>query len=286
MPFQPEYGTILYEVQDGIALLTMNREERLNAFNGEMHADLKSCWIETNRDDDVKVVVITGKGRGFATGADMKEESSGQQAGSGGADRRAPMLDWIGNFQNKKFPGLSEFGLPDRAAAEPAKPFIAAVNGICCGGGLHFLDNSDFAIAAESATFFDPHVNVAIAACGETFGMIRFRNLPRGIALRIAFMGLHYRLDAKRAYELGLITEVVPDAQLMPRALELAAKVASNGDLAVRATCAAVWDTWSMTYDESRFWAEAYANQVRQSPEARTLVHAAAKRRLPQWAGR
>src|SRR5690606_24420749 len=127
----------------------------------------------------------------------------------------------------------------------PAKPIVTAVNGMCAGGGLHFLDTAEVVVSSDEATFFDPHVNVAIAACGETLGMVRMRQMPRGEALRVAFMGLKYRITAERAYQIGLVTEVVPHDQLMDRTYEIARKIASSSALALNATSAALWDTWS-----------------------------------------
>lgn len=283
MPFKPAHGTVLYEVSDGIATMTLNVPERLNAFSGPMHRDMLDCYLEVNRDPAVKVLVMTGNGRALSVGADMKEESSGQSGGAGGADRRIPMLDFVGKYQHKEYPGFSTFGLADRANGIPAKPMLTAVNGICAGGGLHFLDTADIVIASDRAEFFDPHVNVSVAACGETLGMVRMRALPRGEALRVAFMGLRYRISAERAYEIGLVTEVVAHEQLMDRAFELARRLAAAPTPAVQGTIAALWDTWSLPYSAARRYGAAYAYQVRSTAEAREGILAAAEQRGPRW---
>src|SRR5437588_12951955 len=109
MAWETPYGHAKYELRDHVAWVTLNRPERLNALSGEMHADLRAIWIETNQDPEVRVIVVTGAGRAFCTGADMKEESGGQQSGRGGADRRLPMLDWIGSYGHKEYQGLSRF---------------------------------------------------------------------------------------------------------------------------------------------------------------------------------
>lgn len=281
MSFEPTYATVLYEVDDqGVATMTLNVPERLNAFSGQMHNDMREVFLEVNRDPDVRVLVITGNGRALSVGADIKEEAAGQASGNGtGADRRVPMLDFIGKYQHREYPGLSKFGLADRANGLPAKPIVTAVNGLCAGGGLHFLDTAEVVIASDQSQFFDPHVNVAIAACGETLGMVRMRQMPRGEALRVAFMGLKYRISPERAYQIGLVTEVVPHEQLMDRAYEIARKIASSPAIAVSGTAAALWDTWSLPYSEARQFGSAYDHQARRDPAAREAILARVGRR-------
>jgi len=278
MTFTPTYGTVLYEVDDhGVATMTLNVPERLNAFSGQMHNDMREVFLEVNRDPSVRVLVITGTGRALSVGADIKEEAQGQAMGNGtGADRRVPMLDFIGKYQHREYPGLSKFGLADRANGMPAKPIVTAVNGMCAGGGLHFLDTAEVIVSSDEATFFDPHVNVAIAACGETLGMVRMRQMPRGEALRVAFMGLKYRITAQRAYQIGLVTEVVPHDQLMERTYEIARKIAASSALAINATSAALWDTWSLPYSEARRFGAAYDYQTRRDPAVRETILAKA----------
>ena len=161
---------------------------------------------------------------------------------------------------------------------------MTAVNGMCAGGGLHFLDTADIVICADDAEFFDPHVNVAIAACGETLGMVRNRQMPRGEALRVAMMGLRYRISAERAYQVGIVSEVVPRDQLMTRAKELASGLAQASPRAVSATVAALWDTWSLPYTQARQFGAVYDQTVRREPDAREGILARAEGRAPNWA--
>lgn len=285
MKFQPKYGTIDYEVKDEIAYAILNRPENLNAFNGEMHWDMAETWREINRDPDVRVVIISGRGRALSVGADMKEESSGQRDGGTGADRRLPMLDWVGSYHHKEYEGLTAWGQPRRVNGLLAKPVITAVNGICCGGGLNFVFFSDIVICSDDAQFFDPHVDVSIAPCGETMGMVRLRSAPRGVALRIAFMGKRYRVDAERALQLGIVTEIVPRDQLLERATELAGHVKEASPAALQAIVAAFWDTVSLPYDQARYWGQAYALQVRNMADGREGPIAWAEGRAPVWTG-
>lgn len=284
MVFEPTYGTVLYDLEDGVATMTLNVPERLNAFSGQMHADMLETYLEVNRDPDVKVLIITGTGRALSVGADIKEEAGGQAGGRGGADRRIPMLDFIGKYQHREYPGLSKFGLADRSNGVPAKPVVTAVNGMCAGGGLHFLDTADIVICSDDATFFDPHVNVAIAACGETLGMVRNRQMPRGEALRVAMMGLRYRISAERAYQVGIVSEVVPSDQLMTRAKEIATRLAQSSPRAVLATVAALWDTWSLPYTQARQCGAVFDQTVRREDDAREGILAHVEGRVPNWA--
>src|SRR6476659_4566994 len=102
MAWETPYGHAKYELRGNVAWVTLDRPERLNGLTGQMHTDLRAAWIHTNEDPDVRCIVLTASGRAFCSGADMKEESSGQQAGQGGADRRTPSLDWIGQYGHKE----------------------------------------------------------------------------------------------------------------------------------------------------------------------------------------
>ena len=119
-----------------------------------------------------------------------------------------------------------------------AKPVIVGVNGICCGAGLDLVTTGDIVIASEAATFFDPHVSIGLVSGRE---MVRLaRVLPLNVAMRVALMGRHERLDAPRAYDLGLVTEVVAADALAARLREIADTVNRNAPLAVRGTRLAI----------------------------------------------
>jgi enoyl-CoA hydratase/carnithine racemase len=119
------------------------------------------------------------------------------------------------------------------------KPVIAAVNGMACAGALYMLGESDIVIAAEHATFFDPHVTYGMVAGFESTHLLQ--KLPLGETLRVVLMGAHERMSAERAFQLGLVSEVVPYADLLDRALWVADTIASAPTLAIQATVRAVW---------------------------------------------
>jgi enoyl-CoA hydratase/carnithine racemase len=119
------------------------------------------------------------------------------------------------------------------------KPVVAAVNGMACGGALYMLGESDIIIAADHATFFDPHVTYGMVAGFEAVHLLQ--KLPLGETLRMTLLGAHERMTAARAHQLGLVSEVVPHAQLMERATWVARTIASAPTYAVQGTVRAVW---------------------------------------------
>ncbi len=126
------------------------------------------------------------------------------------------------------------------------KPVIAAVNGMACGGALYMLGEADIVIAAENATFFDPHVTYGMVAGFESTHILQ--KLPLGETLRLALLGAHERMSAKRACEVGLVSEVVPADELMERAMWVASAVASAPVLAIQGTLRAIW----LAHEETR----------------------------------
>jgi enoyl-CoA hydratase/carnithine racemase len=206
-------GTVLTEdAGDGVLLVRLNRPERLNALSADLMAELDATWEAVARREDLRCLVITGNGRGFCSGAD-----AGFLAGE-----RAP-----------RGPGVwGELSFIPGHRVDI--PIVVAVNGVCAGGGLHFVADADIVLASASATFLDPHVSVGQVSGIEPPSLTL--RLPYGVIARMALMGTAERLSAQRAYELGLVSEIVEDERLVPRALEIAAAVAAGSPAAVRAT--------------------------------------------------
>jgi len=119
------------------------------------------------------------------------------------------------------------------------KPVVVAVNGACCAGGWHFVDDADVVITSRTAMFFDTHVNVGLANPVEAVGLLS--KLPAGEVLRMVLSGRDYRLDAERAYALGLVTEVAEPDDLVPRALAVAATIAQHPVELLRASGETIW---------------------------------------------
>ena len=230
------YQTLDYAERDGVAWVTLNRPEVLNAFDAAMMREIHECWRELRGNDEVRAVVLTGSGdKAFCTGLDraaagVGEDGEGAGAGAGGLGQRGatPLhLDDPGDL------------LPPKTAGQLWKPVIAAVNGMACGGAFYLLGEVEFIIAAEHATFFDPHTTFGMAAVFEP--MLMLQRMPLGEVMRMTLMGTAERLSAQRAYQIGLVQEVVPAADLHETAHRVAAAIAAQPPLAVQASVRAIW---------------------------------------------
>jgi enoyl-CoA hydratase/carnithine racemase len=227
------FETILYEERDGVAVVTLNRPEVHNAFNYAMQLELRQVWTSLRTNDDVRAVVLTGSGEeAFCTGIDRQEAIQ-----EGYLDRKSTPSK--SGRQSTPFmfndPGTNI----NPKENDLWKPVIAAVNGMACAGALYMLGEADIIIAAEHATFFDPHVTYGMVAGFESVHLLQ--KLPLGETLRVALLGAHERMSAARAHQLGLVSEVVPAAELLERALWVADAIASAPVLAIQGTLRAIW---------------------------------------------
>jgi enoyl-CoA hydratase/carnithine racemase len=237
----PDHKTIHYEAENGIAWVTLNRPEVHNAFDVEMCRELYACWRALRDDDDVRVIVLTGAGdKAFCTGLDRTAASVGDPDRARDIGRRG------GTPLHANDPGD---WLPPKTAGELWKPVIAAVNGMACGGAFYLLGEVEFIIAAEHATFFDPHTTYGMGAVFEP--MMMLQRMPLGEIMRMSLMGSHERLSARRAYEIGLVQEVVPAQDLRAAALRAATVIASQPPLAVQTTLRAVWYAQELGYRQA-----------------------------------
>jgi enoyl-CoA hydratase/carnithine racemase len=217
--------TVLFEVTDHVATITLNRPEAMNSFNQAMLDDFASIWHAVKTDDDIHVVVLRAAGeRAFCTGVDVKE----------GIDRRS-------NAWSRTDPGESLSPKLNRVW----KPLVCAVHGMAAGGAFYWINESDIVICSDDATFFDPHVNYGMVAALEPIGLAR--RIPLGETLRIALLGLDERLSPERALQIGLVSEVVPREQLWQRADGIARIIAARPAAAVQGTVRAVWESLDAT---------------------------------------
>ncbi|HUY23091.1 MAG TPA: enoyl-CoA hydratase/isomerase family protein [Acidimicrobiales bacterium] len=245
----PEFETLGYEESEGVARVTLDRPEVLNSFNTTMQRELRTLWRWLRRHDAVRVVVLTGAGeRAFCTGIDRSEAmADGPRPGRAGystaTDGSAGPEDdseavHIGS-------GTTPFMFDDPGenlgpkSNDLWKPVIAAVNGIACGGAFYMLGEVDFIIAAEHATFFDPHLTFNMAAAFEPLQMTG--RMPFGDLVRLTLLGSEERMSAQRALQIGLVTEVVPAAELRERAGWAAGVIAKAHPVAVQGTLRALW---------------------------------------------
>jgi enoyl-CoA hydratase/carnithine racemase len=220
-----EYECLLYEEQDGIATVTLNRPDKLNTFSPTQIAELEDVWRKLRFNDDVRVVIVTGAGdRAFSVGIDLTHHYP-QPASRVSTDD--PMMR-IGPKTNDLW-----------------KPVIAAVNGMACGGAFYLLGEVEFIIASESATFFDPHVTNGMPCVFEPMFMLQ--RMPLGEIMRLSLLGGRERMTAARAHQIGLVQEVVPQADLLESARWAARAIADCPDpLAVEVTVKAVWTAQNM----------------------------------------
>ena len=239
---------IEYEVDGHKATITLNRPDALNALSPHMISELRAAYDEAESDDNIWILIVTGTGRAFCTGADV-----GEIPEDGRVIYERPYLSTYDQWE------APQEGTPP--FRRMAKPVLAAINGLCCGAGLDWITTGDIAIASDKATFFDPHVSIGLVAGRE---MVRLaRVLPRNIALRMALMGKHERMSAQRAYDLGMISEVVEHDKLLERAHEIADIVNSNAPLAVRGTRLAIHKTLDLPLHEAEILAETFRERVR-----------------------
>jgi enoyl-CoA hydratase len=209
------FETLLYEVHDGVAVVTLHRPERMNTLGGTMKPDLQAVFGDLARNNDaVRAVVLTGSGdRAFCAGADIKERAGLQQT--------LPEYHLKQKATHDLFRAIETF----------EKPVIAAINGVALGGGLELALCADIRIAASHAKLGLPEARIgALPAAGGT------QRLPRlvgmGWAKQLMFTCDH--IDAQQALAIGLVTQVTEPAELMPTALALAARIAANAPLSVR----------------------------------------------------
>jgi enoyl-CoA hydratase/carnithine racemase len=204
--------TVLYELDGHVATITYHRPQVLNAINGELRQDLNAAWERFRDDEEAWVAIITGAGRAFCVGADLRDGAA--SAGS-----------WPGSFW--EIPTVNSF----ESGLEVWKPTIAAVNGYCLGYGLTLVAACDFVLAADDAEFGMPEVRLGVPTI---VGAIR---LPQRIGMQAALELLLTgdRIDANRAAEIGLAGRVVPRAELLVEARRLADRLCAGAPLAVRA---------------------------------------------------
>jgi enoyl-CoA hydratase/carnithine racemase len=262
------YETILYEVADRIATITFNRPDRLNAVNQQMIAELNDAYLRAEADDDVWTLIVAANGRAFCAGADVEKIPEDGKVPHDGR--------YLSHYHEWEAP--QEATPPFRTMA---KPIVVAVNGICCGAGMDLVTTGDIVIAAEDASFFDPHVSIGLASGRE---MVRVaRTLPINVAMRMALLGKHDRLSAQRAYELGFITEVVPPDHLGARARELAETVNRNAPLAVRGTRLAIRKGLGLPLHEAEILAESFRERVLHTDDSLEGPRAFLEKRTPEW---
>lgn len=254
-----------YETRGHVAIVTLNRPAALNAVNAELSTEAGDALERAANDPEVRAVVITGAGRAFCAGADLKEVAAGRSIYA--QDHR----EW-------DFAGIVRHWIP--------KPVIAAVNGFALGGGTEIVLAADLAVIDEDASLGLPEVRRGLLAAAG--GVLRIhRQVPPKVAAEIALTG--QPVPAARAYELGLVNKVAPAGKALATALELAETIAANAPVSVQQTKRVMhesaratngWDddAWQVNTDAVRV--------VFTSEDAKEGPRAFAEKRRPRWTGR
>jgi enoyl-CoA hydratase len=250
-----------YVKKGNVAIITMNRPEARNAINGEMAATMEAAIDQMENDPEVWVGILTAVGKAFCAGADLKEIS----AGNGGA------------LSTKKggFAGI--------AKRERTKPLIAAITGSALAGGTEIALSCDMIIAADDTNFGLPEVKRSLVAGAG--GLFRLpRQIGKAVALEAILTG--DPLSSQRAYELGMVNKVVPEAQVMDEAMKLAGRITANAPLAVKASRAVALNATVKTDDE--LWKDsgvAFASLVN-TEDYKEGPKAFIEKRAPVWKGK
>ena len=250
------------EVSDGVARVTLNRPERMNAIDSASEAALAGIWDAIDRNPAIRCAVLTGTGRAFCAGADMKEE------GPGG------LAYWAGTGDH----GFGGIALGGR----PSIPVIARVNGLALGGGFEMVLGCDLVVAADSASFGLPEPRVGRLPLD---GMVTLpRRIPRALAMGMLLTGR--RMDAAQALEHGLVNQVVPAAELDSAVDAWVEDVVACAPLSLKAIKRSVHDTTHLTASEARNFRLPSLAAALESRDAEEGVLAFREKRAPVWSGR
>ena len=256
------YETILYALDGGVASLTLNRPNKLNAFNGAMHKEVAEALGRAEQ-DKARVLLLTGAGRGFCTGQDLSGLSEAEK-------------------QDPGHPLEHHYNPLMRKLAALPFPVLCAVNGVAAGAGANIALGCDLVIAARSAKFIQSFVHVGLAPdAGGTWTLPRLAGQARAMGLMLTGEAL----SAERAEAWGLIWKVVDDAILMPEALALAARLAAAPTKSLAAIRGALRASWNNTLDRQLEMERELQRQMGQTSDYREGVTAFLEKRAPKFTG-
>ena len=221
-------ATLEIFVENRVGWLIFDRPESGNAMDAAMLRELEEAWCSLEADPRVRVIVNTGAGHMFQTGIDVVQLAGDRDALREQSRRTRDAELRITAWHNAV-----------------TKPVICAVNGLCAGGGLHFVADADIVIASSDAQFLDPHVSLGQVSAYEVVALAR--KMPFEAVMRMALLGRHERMSAQRAFELGMISEVVdPPERLREVAQDLGERIARNSPAAMAASKRALWRALEM----------------------------------------
>lgn len=255
-----------FEVQDSIATITLNRPDKLNAFTTEMLLAWADAIRESARRDDVRVLVLTGAGKGFCSGGDVR--NMGERAADSAYERKRALQERVHQIPLL----MSTFD----------KPALVAVNGVAAGAGMDMALMGDIRIAARSARFAESYVRIgAFAGDGGTWYLPRIIGMAR--ALELLWTGRF--VDASEALSIGLVSHVVDDEQLLPFTYELASRIAQSAPLSVRMLKRAAYQGQSMDLRSHLELASSHMAVLYSTQDHREAVAAFQEKRAPHFKG-
>ncbi len=250
---------VLVDVNDGIMTVTLNRPKARNAANKALAEGVAAAMDRLDSDDSIRVAILTGAGGTFCSGMDLKAFVSGETP----------------NVEGRGFAGLTE--------ATPRKPLIAAVEGYALAGGLELAISCDLIVAADDAKFGIPEVKRGLAAAAG--GLIKLpRQIPKRLAMELALTGDF--ISAQRAYDIGLINEMVPAGTALEAAKALAARIVANGPLAVAISKQVILQSEDWSGDDMWQKQQELTMPVFTSEDAIEGSVAFAEKRAPNWKGK
>lgn len=262
------YEALLYDVSDNIATITLNRPERLNALSPTMREELYDALVKSNSRDDVRVIVITGAGRGFCSGGDVKAMNERNESGAGTA------------LEEAMAPARDEAVL---AMRDSRVPIIAAVNGAAAGAGMNIALACDIRIAADNARFGQTFTRRGLHPdWGGTYFLPRLVGMAK--ACELIFTGK--MIDAAEALRLGLVTEVTAPDALMPAVRALAGEIAAGPPIAIRLARRAMYRNADSNLREALEYETFAQNLCRETEDSKEGVRAFVEKREPRFKGR
>lgn len=263
------------------AIFTMNRPERLNALGRQMWADQSAALEDFNNDPEMRAGILTGKGRAFSAGADLKEMAE-RNARTAEVQAQFDRSEISNDERNRILTQIQGFpGGPSRMGLSP-KPIIAAINGLCLAGGMERSIDCDIRIASTEAYFGLFEVKRGIIAGYAVQHLARV--MPFGEVMHLLMTA--DTMSVQEAYRLGFVHEVVEPDQLMPRAIEMAERIAANAPLAVQASKAVAhfWRQYAM--GESEKFSDSIYRNLLASEDAKEGPRAFSEKREPVWKAR
>lgn len=260
-------NSLLFDVREHVAVITLNRPDQRNAINQEMGSALMDCLRQVREDEDIRVAILTGAGTTFSAGADLKERASG---GGGRRLDNSPAAvidaDAAARWSTMKF----------------EKPLIAAIDGYCLAGGMELALACDIRICAPDAQFGLPEITRGFFPGGG--GPQRLaRSIPQSMAMELVLTG--DRIDAETALRVGIVSRLVPTDELMPTAMNLATRIAGHAPLAVRAAKEVTQAALDQTFDQAMRLGGALRWVVGQTDDAKEGPRAFVEKRDPRYRG-